>query len=77
MPWISKEQLIKMLQESKRGSTYTLQMLTDDVDKYERRLKPYSECDSVSFGLYDDYLPEYEYYVQVFSEKQLIFQKLF
>ena len=70
MPWVSKATLIRTLQEKylSQGCTQTklLDMLHKDVQATQKRIKQccqQQECDCVLFGLYDDYPPEYEYYV--------------
>lgn len=74
MPWISRHNLIKYIQEklrSERGhlDLITPWMLEDLIQKYPKRAKNICGCDTetvcdcVIFGMHDDYIPEYEYFV--------------
>lgn len=74
MPWVSHKQLTWMLQKqyiNKHGSLsgYTLDVLKKEIEKHTRRIKlctlcEENECECTSFGLYDDYTHEYEYYIE-------------
>lgn len=63
MPWVTKLQLIKMLQDQRHKQPYTLDMLLKDIHQYEKRKRDSSQCECYTFGLYDDYPTEYEYFV--------------
>ena len=65
MPWISKYMLHKHIKQN--NSNLTLDLLEKIVNTYPKRVsKPCdceSDCDCVLFGIYDDYIVEYEYYL--------------
>lgn len=72
MPWISLQELeahiIKKLRVE--HDTITLDMVHDMIEQYPKREKKQCGCDHdeqckcVIFGLYNDYVPEFEYFVE-------------
>ena len=77
MPWVSEENLIAYImhkysaeKDSRNLNGFTPSMLEQSLRSYsKRRIKSCgcrqdeSECDCVSFGLYDDYTPTFQYFI--------------
>ena len=68
MPWVSRAALIRHI--IKKSTDIDIVTLNKIIETYPKRAKntcdcdQNGECDCIQFGMYDDYEPEYEYYLE-------------